>query len=157
MKKNILIVILASLFVFTGAVYTSDVLTQEILDHHHSPSKVHPTLGAGVAVTGGAQYTLGNFAEVVADAAIGEVFTIHHLSVESLDTNAVYEIVLYAVTSEVGRVRVTKNAAQDGTTNVPFQTDEIPAGSQIQAKVADSAGGGGSIATISIMYHEHIH
>ena len=70
---------------------------------------------------------------------------------EALDDQTVYEIVLYAVEVEIGRVRVTKNANQDGTMNIPFQCELQASGAQIQAKVASAAGN--SVATISIFYH----
>ncbi len=154
MKKNILIVALVALSLM-GARFSSDQLIQKTLDHFHSASQVYPTLAVGVNVTGGAQWTLGNYAEIVPAATIGQEFTIHWLSIEDLDTNAVYEIVLYAATTEIGRVRVTKNANLDGTMNIPFQTNDIAPGTQIQAKVADSSGGGGAVVKVAIVYHLH--
>jgi hypothetical protein len=134
---------------------TSNAIDHILEDHIHKACGVFPTLAAGEAVTGGAQYVLGAYAEIVPTATIGSPFDIHYISIEALDTNAVYEIVLYAITTEVGRVRVTKNAVQDGTMNIPFQCPILPAGTQIQAKLADSDAGGGSIATISIFYHTY--
>jgi hypothetical protein len=122
-------------------------------EHIHSDCRVYPTLAGGVALTGGAAWTLGAFAQIVPASTITNDFDIHWLCIEGLDTNAVYEIVLYSGAGdvEVGRVRVVKNANLDGTMNIPFQTPIIAANSRIRAKVADSAGG--SIATISIFYH----
>ena len=124
-------------------------------EHAHTASKVYPTLADGVAVTAGAAWVLGAFAEVVPINTIAVDFGIHHISVETLNTNDEYEIVLYQGASdvEVGRVRVTKNAVMDGTMNIPFQTPIIPANARIRAKCASDAGG--SIATISIFYHEY--
>jgi len=48
-------------------------------------------------------------------------------------------------------VRVTKNAVQDGTMNVPIQTPIIAANTQIQAKTASSAGT--SVVRMSLFYH----
>ena len=125
-------------------------------EHVHSASKVWPTEAAGVAITAGAiAWDLGaGFTEIVPNAQIGSKFDIHYVSIENLDTNAVYELVLYAIEVEIGRCRFTKNAVQDGTMNVPMQTPILPAGTQIQAKLADSAGG--SIATVSLFYHEYV-
>lgn len=122
-------------------------------EHYHSASKVYPTLAAGVAITAGAvAWALSaGFTEIIPNAAIGTKFDIHYVSIEGLNTNAAYELVLYAVEVEIGRCRFVKNAVQDGTVNAPIQTAIIPAGTQIQAKLADSAGG--SIATVSLFYH----
>ena len=124
-------------------------------EHVHSQSKVYPTLAGGTAITAGAvAWNLSaGFTEIIPDAQIGNKFDIHYVSIEGLDTNASYELVLYAVEVEIGRCRFVKNAVQDGTVNAPIQTPILPAGTQIQAKLADSAGG--SIATVSLFYHEY--
>ncbi len=122
-------------------------------EHAHKPSKVWPTLANGVVVTAGVAWTLGAFAEIAAANDIGVAFDIHHISVEALSANEVYEIVLYAGTTEISRVRVTKNANLDGTMNIPVQCPIEPANTQIQAKVATE--GGSDTATISLFYHEY--
>lgn len=130
----------------------------EILnDHVHRPSLVSPTLAAGINVNdGGAAWTLGAFsADLIAAAAVPLQFDIHYISVELLSANDVYEIVLYygAADTEYGRVRVTKNAAQDGTLNVPIQGPIIPAGSRVRYKMATATGGRN--CTISVFYHTY--
>ena len=121
-------------------------------EHIHKPCQVYPTLANGVAVAGAAGvWTLGAFVEIVPITRITSQFDIHYISIEALDDNTVYEIVLYAVEVEIGRVRVVKNAQQDGTMNIPFQCPIIPADTQIQAKSASAAGN--SVATISLFYH----
>ncbi len=122
-------------------------------EHAHKPSKVWPTLANGIVVTAGAAWVLGNFAEIAAVNDIAVDFDIHHISVEALSANEVYEIVLYAATSEIARVRVTKNANLDGTMNIPVQCPIEPANTQIQAKIATE--GGADTATISLFYHEY--
>ncbi len=122
-------------------------------EHAHKPSKVWPTLANGIAVTSGAAWVLGAFAEIAAVNDIAVDFDIHHISIEALSANEVYEVVLYAVTSEIGRVRVTKNANLDGTMNIPLQCPVQPANTQIQAKVATESGG--DTATLSLFYHEY--
>ncbi|HEA52315.1 hypothetical protein, partial [Marinobacter antarcticus] len=102
-------------------------------EHAHKSSKVWPTLANGVVVTAGAAWVLGAFAEIAAVNDIAVDFDIHHISVEALSANEVYEIVLYAATVEIARVRVTKNANLDGTMNVPVQCPIQPANTQIQA------------------------
>lgn len=126
-------------------------------DHVHSPSKVYPTLATGVVVTCGTPaWTLGNFATIIPASTITSKFDIHYISVEALSANAVYEIVFYygATDIEAGRVRVTKNANQDSTLNVPMQTIIIPANSQIRAKVASDSGNADTI-TLSTKYHTY--
>ena len=122
-------------------------------EHIHNAGKVYPSLAGGVAVaTGGAPWALtAGFVQIVPVTTIRSDFDIHYISIEALDDNTVYEIILFAVSSELGRVRVVKNAQQDGTMNIPFQCAIIPADTQIQAKCASAAGN--SVATISIFYH----
>lgn len=126
-----------------------------IAEHDHSASKVYPTLASGITVTAGASWVLGSFATIVPASTIGEAFDIHHVSVEDISANDVYELVLYygATDIEAGRVRFTRSAIQDSTMNVPFQTIVIPADSQIRAKLASATGGDN--VTISIKYHTY--
>ena len=129
-----------------------------IIDEHiHSPSLVYPTLAAGIVVTSaaGAWNLSAAFVPVVAAGVITERFDIHHISLELLSANAVYELHLFwgVANTFAGSCRFTKNAVMDGTQNAPMQTIVIPAGSQIDAKIADSAGA--SAATISLFYHTY--
>lgn len=119
----------------------------------HAASMCYPTLAGGVAVLGGAAWTLGNFVPIVPVDTITEDFDIHFLSIEDLDANDVYEIHLFVETTLIAQVRVVKSAAQDSTTQVPIKTKMIKANSQIQAKVASASGG--DTATISIHYHTY--
>jgi hypothetical protein len=135
---------------------TSDSIAarvHSVEDHNHSASNVYPTLDDGVAIpTHADPWTLGvGFTEVIPNAAIGDPFDLHFISIEALDDNAVYEIVLYAVEVEIARVRVTKNAVQDGTMNAPVQTVILAAGTQIQARAASDVGN--SSVTLSLFYH----
>lgn len=122
-------------------------------EHIHTEANVYPTLANGVAVLGGAAWTLGNFVEIVPASTIGSPFDLHFVNVEALDANDTFEIVLYAVEVEIGRVRVTKDATQAGLQSVPIITPIQAADVQIQAKVASS--GGGDTATISLAYHTY--
>lgn len=124
-------------------------------EHFHTPCQVYPTLANGVAVgTGVGVWALSAaFVEIVPINTITLPFDIHWLCIEALSANDVFEIVLYAVEVEIGRVRVVKNAQQDGTMNIPFQDIIIPANAQIQAKSACAAGG--ESVTLSIFYHTY--
>jgi hypothetical protein len=132
-------------------------LSETLNDHVHKPSKVYPTLAAGVTITCGTPaWTLGNFVEIVPASTITTDFDIHHLSIENLSANAVYEIVLYYGGSDIeaGRVRVTKNTNFDSVFNVPMQTPIIPANSRIRAKIASDSGNADT-SDLSIKYHEY--
>ena len=126
-----------------------------INDHIHSPSKVYPTLAAGVTVTAdAASWTLGSFTEVVPADTIASVFDIHWVSLEGISANGVYELVLYYGDTDIecGRDRFTKNANLDSTLNVPMQTPLIPANSKIRAKLASDNAVADTV-DISLFYH----
>lgn len=126
-----------------------------IEDHIHKPSLVYPTLANGVTITGAAgAWTLGAFAEIVPASTIASIFDIHHVSIEGISANDVYELVLYygATDIECGRVRFTKTAVMDSVMNMPIQTPRIPANSKVRAKVA-SKGGGSDTVDLSVFYH----
>lgn len=119
----------------------------------HLQGRVFPTLADGVVVTGGAAWTLGSFVEIVPVNTITAIFDIHAVSIEAISANDVYELVLYAATTEICRVRFTKNANFDSILNVPVMMGIQPANTQIQAKIASSSGA--DTATISLFYHEY--
>jgi hypothetical protein len=126
-------------------------------EHNHAAGKVYPTLADGVvltAVTDASTWTLGSLVEVVPASTITDDFDIHHVLVEAISANSVYEIVLYAGASdtEIGRMRVVRSTVQSGTLNVPIQTPLVEANSRIRAAVA-SAGNNGETVTISLKYH----
>jgi hypothetical protein len=126
-------------------------------EHIHTEANVYPTLAAGVTVTCGTPaWTLGTIVEVVPASTITSMYDIHHLCIEALSANAVYEIVLYqgAGDTEIGRVRVVKNAIQDGTMNIPIITPIVPANARIRAEVASDSGNADTV-TLSLMYHEY--
>lgn len=125
-------------------------------DYLHGMQRVYPTLGAGTnVVTDSTVWTLSNgFTNItVPSNVITSDFSIHHLSIEQISANGVYELVLYNMTAktEIGRVRFTKNAAQDGIMDVPFSTAYQAANSQIGARVASDSGADN--VTFAIIYH----
>lgn len=127
------------------------------LDHVHNQARVYPTQAAGVTVAAaGAAWTLtNNFTnQVVPASTITSDFDIHYISIENLSANAVYELVLYNMTDgiEIGRCRFTKNAAQDGTMNVPMQTPIQDGNDKIGARLASSTAVEDTV-TFSIFYH----
>ncbi len=125
-------------------------------EHAHSTAKVYPTLAGGVAVLSGAIWTLGNFVEIVPINTIALDFDIHWLTVENVTDDEIYELVLYAATTEIARVRF---GVQPGIANVvtaapvPVMMAIQLKNTQIQAKLASS--GDAETATISIGYHNY--
>lgn len=132
-------------------------MTETLLEHVHSASKVYPTLATAVTVTAGASWVLGNFVEIVPASTITSDFDIHHVYVDSISANDTYELVLYkgAISSEIeiGRVRFAKNSNFDAIVNQPFQTTLLLANERISAKVASS--GGSNNVSVGIMYHTY--
>ena len=130
--------------------------TKTMLEHVHSAAKCYPTGAGGVTVTGAGAWALGNFAEIVPVSTITGDFDIHYLVVEAVSAADTYELVLYAATTEIGRVRF----AATGTPNnlvfpdIPFQCALQSANTQIQAKLM-TAGGGNDTCTISLFYHTY--
>jgi len=126
-------------------------------EHFHSIACVYPTGAAAVTVAGAAgAWTLGNFVEIVPVNTITEDFDIHWINIEAVSAADVYELVLYAETTEIGRIRfsVLGTPANTIIPSQSFQTQIIKANSQIQAKVM-SAGGGSDTCDIAIEYHTY--
>lgn len=127
-----------------------------IEEHQHSAALVYPTGAAGVTATCGtaAAWTLGSFAEIVPVSTIGDVFDVHFVNIEAVSAAAIYEIVLYATTTEIARIRFTAVGTPNNITfpSIPIQTANIAADTQIQAKVMSSTGNADTV-TISIHYH----
>lgn len=127
-----------------------------ILDEHaHSAAKVYPTLADGVTVSGAAgAWTLENFYEIVPAGSIASAFDIHYIDVEAASASDVYEVVLYAATTEIARAKITFVDVANSQTlpSIPIITAIQPANTQIQAKCATSAGGADTIK-ISLAYH----
>jgi len=125
-----------------------------IEEHLHSASKVYPTGAGGVTVTSGGQWTLGNYAQVVPINTITSPFDIHFVNIEGANDDTTYELVLYAATTEIGRIRFTTVDIANARMfpSIPMQTPVIAANSQIQAKVMSSTVGADTV-TISLYYH----
>ncbi len=127
-------------------------------EHAHSLSQVYPTLANGVTVTGAAgAWTLGNFVEIIPANTFGIDFDVHWINIEASSADDIYELVLYAGTDEIGRVRFTISRTAGARVLLPpvyFQCRVQAKNSQIQAKVAN-AGGGSETITISLHVHEY--
>jgi len=133
-----------------------DGTTERSDEHNHKEAKCYPSLADGVLITGGvAAWTLGNAVVLVPINTITMPFDIHYLEVEVASANDIYEIVLYsdAGTTEIGRVRTSKQSNQTGATSARFQCPVQPANTGIWAKLASKSGGNN--LTLSIFYHEY--
>ena len=117
-----------------------------------SADKVYPTMAAGVTVTAdAAAWTLGNYAEVVPVNTITSNFVINQINMGAVSAATYYELVLYAATTEVGRIRFYTSDAAYGYAFKGFHTPVIAANSQIQAKLA-TASAEADTCVISISY-----
>ncbi len=130
--------------------------THILEEHMHAQSMVYPTMGAGVSVLSGAAWTLGNFVELIPASTIGEAFDIHWLVIESASDDETYELVFYAATTEISRIRfVAAIAAGNRIQIAPIPTlMKIQlADTQIQCKLASS--GAAETVVISVIYHTY--
>lgn len=112
----------------------------DILDEHfHSAAFVRPTLAGGSLVEGATVWTLdGAFKEIIAANDIGTDFDIHWINIEAATADGVYELVLYATTTEITRKRFTVSLTAGVRVLLPplqTQTPIIKANTQIQAKI----------------------
>jgi len=125
-------------------------------EHAHKASKVVPSGAPGIQVAAGdaASWTLGSFVQIVAENGITSAFDIHFINLEVVSATGTYEVVLYAVETEISRFRFTVVGTPNNLkyTPIPIQTDIIPANTKIQAKVMSSSGAADTI-TISLFYH----
>ena len=129
----------------------------EVMEEHlHSTSKVYPSLAAGVSVLSGAIWTLGNFVELIPANTIPEDFDLHWLVIESTTDDETYELVFYAVETEICRLRFSSDLVSGiRLSHAPMPTQMLiqPKNTQIQVKLASS--GAGETAVISVIYHEY--
>ncbi len=125
-------------------------------DHTHKPANVYPTLAPAVTVTAGtgAAFTLGAFVEIVPASTITEDFDVHFVNAEQMSANVTYELVLYNVSTEIARMRITRDATQLKSDGVPLTMAVQPANSQIRAKVASSVDNADTI-NITLAYHTY--
>ena len=122
-------------------------------EHFHTAQEVIPDLAAGVTVTSGnPAFVLGAFTEIVAANAIGDDFDLHFVTME-MNNNADYFLKLYAVETLIATVHSIRNANITAINQVQLMTTIIPANTQIQAKLASSAGT--ASAGIHLWFHRY--
>ncbi len=125
-------------------------------DHVHKPGKVYPTGAGGVTATAGnaAPGTLGSYVEVIPVNIVTPDFDIHYIFIEGASADTTYELVFYASTTEISRLRITILDIANGRIlpYYPMMTDLVEPNTQIQVKVM-SASGNADTLTFSVGYH----
>jgi hypothetical protein len=128
-------------------------------EHIHKESKVYPTATNGVTVTASTTaWVLGAYAEIVPASGIGSDFDIHFVELEGVSDPGLYELVLYAATTEIGRIRFKVAGTPNNLTFQarPFMSPIISADTQIQAKLmTDTGNDPADTCEISIQYHTY--
>jgi len=143
----------------TGALIAGSLgdYVTESYNHTHTENLVHPTLSNGIdVISANVNWTLGNFAMIVAANGIAAEYHPVLVYIEACDQNAVIELVLYqgGGDAEIGRIRFAVVGGFWGNAAYEIDTPHVAANARIRAKVA-SSNGGGAIATVrmSIGYH----
>jgi len=118
----------------------------ELNDHHiHSAQRVRPSGAAPITLTSGAgAWNLGAFsADIIPAGAEALPFDLHWVDISNPDTNADYEVVFYygPTDIEAARVAFSRNQVQFRSFQIHLQSEMLPAGSRVRAKMMDSIGG----------------
>ena len=121
-------------------------------------SRVYPTLAVGATVaSAGADWTYGNYAQIVPATTIRTAFDIVLVSIESCDQNAVLELQLYkgAADDVVATVRFAVAGGFFGNQLYVITGARVDADERIRARLA-SSNGLAAVATItmSISYYQ---
>ena len=125
-------------------------------EHIHKEQLVYPTLANSIQVAGGAgAWQLGNLVTLMpANTLAADMrFDIHWIIICALSANDEYELILYADTTQIGRLAFTRTDKKDVTDGVPFQCPILAPGVRIRARLASS--GGGDNGNFKLMYHEY--
>ncbi len=127
-----------------------------IEEHVHKEQLVYPTLANSVQVAGGAGvWELGNLVTIMpANTVAADMrFDIHWIIICALSANDEYELILYADTTQIGRLTFTRTDKKDVTDGVPFQCPILDPSVRIRARLASASGGDNG--NFKIMYHEY--
>lgn len=139
--------------------HNSEAGTIHILNEHvHSAAEVTPSGEAGKTLTcgSGSPWDLGTPVEVIATGDTTKDFDIHFIDVEAMSADAVYEIILYNDTTEIGRKKIASIGipATAVFNSVPIQTPIQPAGSVINAAVRSDSGNADTLV-VSFSHHPY--
>ncbi len=125
-------------------------------EHIHKEQLVYPTLANSIQVAGGAgAWQLGNLVTLMPANTVAEEmrFDIHWIIICALSANDEYELILYADTTQIGRLAFTRTDKKDVTDGVPFQCPILAPDVRIRARLASSSGG--DTGNFKLMYHEY--
>ena len=125
-------------------------------EHIHKEQLVYPTLANSIQVVGGAgAWELGVLTTLMpADTVAANMrFDIHWVIICALSANDEYELILYANTTQIGRLAFTRTDKKDVTDGVPFQCPILDPGVRIRGRLASSSGGDNG--NFKLMYHEY--
>ena len=123
-------------------------------DHAHSITMIAPVGAApAVVVAGAGAFNPDAYTELIANGAIGNPFDIHHVTISTPSANEDYELILYAVTTEIARVPFTRDNNFVNSIQVAVQTPLLDPGTQVQARLGD--GTGGAACGVKVSYHEY--
>jgi hypothetical protein len=125
-------------------------------DDKYQPILVYPTLAAGATlVSTVANWTLAVPVDIIPAATIHTNFLLSIVSVETLDKNGTFELVIYqgAADLEVSRVRFSVLGGFFGNSVFVLPGALITAEARVRGSIAYSAGAGGAAtATVSLGY-----
>jgi len=126
-----------------------------IIDEHlHSKQFVAPESGVPILVTSGVgAWNLGDFSDdILAEDIALLPFDIHWIDIIAND-NDDYELVLYAgpTDTEMATIAFTRVNATNRSYQDPVQTEIIPVGSRIRAKLRSRLGD--NSCSVKIYYH----
>jgi hypothetical protein len=125
-------------------------------DDLYMPVSVYPTMAVGATVASAAgNWGLGNLSTVIPASTVLSPYLIQLLTVETLDKDGVFELVLYQgnADTEVARVRFSYFGGFFGGAIFRMPSSLVPASARIRAALAYSLGGGGAATiTMSVAY-----
>ncbi len=126
---------------------------QIIDDHFHAIQRVYPELANSIQVAGGVGvWELGALTTLMpANTVVDHRFDIHWIVICAVSANDEYELILYANTTQIGRVGFTRTDKKDVTDGAPFQCPILDSEVRIRARLASA--GGGDTANFKLLYH----
>jgi len=113
-----------------GEIHYSGWFSMQNYEENFSAQGIYPTLADGALITTHAdEFTLGNYAEIVPVNTITNDFHIHHIHIIAPVVNAVWECVLYQVTTEIGRFTFSSTDKKDDVEGIEINTSQCDANS----------------------------
>ncbi len=123
-------------------------------DHIHTEQKLYPELANSIQVVGGSGvWELGTLTTLMPANTANIRFDIHWIVICAISVNDEYELILYADTTQIGRIAFTRTDKKDVDDGVPFQCPILEPEVRIRARLASA--GGGDTANFKLLYHEY--